>query len=99
MKTKVELDPQVAEFVRSLAPEPRKRLREALHGLEQDKGDLKPLEADLADYVRLRVGSYRVIVRFLVRGGQRVARCVFAEKRAVVYELFAEILHGPSGKG
>lgn len=40
MKTKVELDPQVAEFVRSLAPEPRKRLREALHGLEQDKGDL-----------------------------------------------------------
>jgi hypothetical protein len=24
------------------------------------------------------------------------ARCVFAEKRAVVYELFAEILHGPS---
>ena len=30
MKTKVELDLQVADFVRALAPEPRKRLREAL---------------------------------------------------------------------
>lgn len=97
MKIRVELDPQVADFVRALAPEPRKRLREGLRGLEQDKGDIKQLEADLAGYARLRVGGYRVIVRFFGEGGQRVARCVFAEKRAVVYELFAEILRGPSG--
>ena len=95
MKIRVELDPRVAEFVRSLAPEPRKRLRQALHGLEQDKGDIKQLEADLAGYARLRVGTYRVVVRFFAEGGQRVARCIFAEKRAVVYELFAEILRGP----
>ena len=38
MKARVELEPQVADFVRSLAPEPRKRLREGLRGLEQDKG-------------------------------------------------------------
>ncbi|MBM3883264.1 MAG: hypothetical protein FJ387_26720 [Verrucomicrobia bacterium] len=98
MKIRVELDPQVADFVRALAPEPRKRLREGLHGLEQEKGDIKQLEADLAGYARLRVGGYRIIVRFFPEGGQRVARCVFAEKRAVVYELFAEILRGPSGK-
>ena len=97
MKIRVELDPQVADFVRALAPEPRKRLREGLHGLEQEKGDIKQLEADLAGYTRLRVGGYRFIVRFFAEGGQRVARCVFAEKRAVVYELFAEILRGPSG--
>jgi mRNA-degrading endonuclease RelE of RelBE toxin-antitoxin system len=97
MRIRVELDPQVANFVRALAPEPRKHLREALHGLEQEKGDLKQLDADLAGYVRLRVGGYRVIFRFFTLEGQRVARCVFAEKRAVVYELFAEILHGPSG--
>jgi mRNA interferase RelE/StbE len=97
MKTRVELDPQVADFVRSLAPEPRKRLREGLHGLEQEKGDIKQLEGDLAGYARLRVGSYRVVLRFLAEGGQRVARCVFAEKRPVVYELFAEILRGQSG--
>jgi mRNA-degrading endonuclease RelE of RelBE toxin-antitoxin system len=88
----------VAGFVRALAPEPRKRLREALRGLEQEKGDLKQLEADLAGYARLRISSYRILVRFYAHRGQRVARCVFAEKRSVVYELFAEILRGPSGR-
>jgi mRNA-degrading endonuclease RelE of RelBE toxin-antitoxin system len=99
MKIRVELDPQVAGFVRALAPEPRKRLRQALRGLEQEKGDLKQLEADLAGYARLRVGSYRVVVRFHAQGDQRVARCVFAEKRPVVYELFAEILRAEAGTG
>ncbi len=94
MRIKVELDPQVAEFVRALAPQPRKRLREAIRGLESEKGDLKQLEADLAGYLRLCVGSCRVIVRIYAQGGQRVARCVFAGKRPVVYELFAEILRG-----
>lgn len=94
MKIRIELDPQVADFVRSLAPEPRKRLREALHYLEQEKGDVKQLEADLAGYARLRAGTYRIIVRFYTKSGHRVARCVFAEKRPVVYELFAEILRG-----
>jgi mRNA-degrading endonuclease RelE of RelBE toxin-antitoxin system len=99
MKLRVELDSQVASFVRALAPEPRKRLRAGLRGLEREKGDLKQLEADLAGYARLRVGGYRVIVRFYGGRGQRVARCVFAEKRAVVYELFAEILRGPAAGG
>lgn len=95
MKTRIELDPQVAEFVRSLAPEPRRRLRAALRGLEEEAGDLKQLEADLSGYARLRVGSYRVILRFYIDASQRVARCIFAERRAVVYELFSEILRGP----
>ena len=94
MKTRVELDPEVVDFVRSLAPEPRRRLREGLRGLAEEKGDLKQLEADLAGYARLRVGSYRVIIRFFAERGERVARCVYAERRAVVYELFSEILRG-----
>jgi len=97
MKVGVELDPQVADFVRSLAPDPRKRLRQALHDLEAEKGDLKQLEADLTGYARLRVGGYRLLVRFYAEGGQRVARCVFAERRPVVYELFAEILRSEMG--
>ena len=48
-------------------------------------------------YARLRTGTYRIIVRFYAEGGRQVARCVFAEKRSVVYELFAEILRGQSG--
>ena len=88
------MDAEVAEFVRSLAPKPRRRLREGLRGLEEEMGDLKHLEADLTGYVRLRVGSYRVIIRFRTERGERVARCVYAERRAVVYELFSEILRG-----
>ena len=94
MKTRVELDPQVASFVRGLGPDPRKRLRLALRSLERESGDLKQLEGELAGYARLRVGSYRVIVRFYGEKGERVARCVFAAHRPVVYELFAEILRG-----
>jgi mRNA interferase RelE/StbE len=94
MKTRVELDPQVVGFVRSLAPEPRQRLRAALRDLEKEKGDLRTLEGDLTGYWRLRVGSYRVVVRFYLDHGQRVARCVFAERRPVVYELFAELITG-----
>lgn len=64
MNVRVELDPQVVAFVRSLAPEPRRRVRAVLRGLEQEQGDLEPLEGELDGYVRLRSGSYRVIVRF-----------------------------------
>ena len=55
---------------------------------------MKQLEAELSGYARLRVGSYRVIIRFYSDRGERVARCVYAERRAVVYELFSEILRG-----
>ncbi len=94
MRARVELDPQAAHFLRSLAPDPRRQLRSALRGLEEERGDLKPLEGELAGFTRLRVGHYRVIVQFFSESGQRVARCVYAERRSVVYELFAEILHG-----
>ena len=94
MKTRVELDPQVVKFIRSLPPEPRRRLRAALRGLERGNGNLRSLEGDLSGYYRLRVGSYRVVVRFYLIRGQRVTRCVFAERRSVVYELFAELLTG-----
>ena len=94
MKTKVEPDPQVVQFVRSLPPEPRKTLRAAIHGLEKEEGNLKHLEGDLADYLRLRAGRYRVIIRSYMQVGQKITRCVLPERRAVVYELFSEILRG-----
>ena len=80
MKTRVELDSQVADFVRSLAPEPRKAVRAALRMLH--------------GFTRLRVRHYRVIVQFVSRAGRRIARCVYAERRSMVYELFSEILRG-----
>jgi mRNA interferase RelE/StbE len=79
---------QVAEFLRSLPPEPRRQLRLAIRSLAQGRGDLKALEGDLAGYWRLRVGSYRII---LWRSGT-VTECIFAERRSIIYEVFAEEL-------
>jgi mRNA-degrading endonuclease RelE of RelBE toxin-antitoxin system len=98
MKTRIELDPQVVQFVRSLAPEARLLVRRAIRTLEREQGDLKPLEEQLAGYWRLRVGNYRVIIRFFSVKGERVARCVYAERRSVIYELFAA-LQGASQAG
>jgi mRNA interferase RelE/StbE len=92
MKTKVELAEQVVQFVRSLAPEPRRALRLGLRELEEDRGDIKQLEGELSDWCRLRIKGYRVVFRYEMEGNQRFARCVFAERRKLVYELFAEAM-------
>jgi mRNA-degrading endonuclease RelE of RelBE toxin-antitoxin system len=92
MKTKVELSDQVLNFVRTLAPEPRRALRLGLRDLEDERGDIKQLEGELAGWCRLRIKSYRVIFRYEMEVNQRVARCIFAERRELVYELFAEAM-------
>ncbi|MDP9291030.1 MAG: hypothetical protein M3O82_01550 [Verrucomicrobiota bacterium] len=93
MKAKVELSQQVVRFVGRQAPEPRRSLRAALRGLEREHGDIKALEGPLQNYFRLRVRGYRVIFAYqTVTGRQRVIRCIFAERRSAVYEVFAEML-------
>lgn len=86
---KVGLAPQVVDFVRGLAPAPRRQLRLALRDLAKGNGDVKPLEGPLQDYCRLRVGPYRVIVSYRKSG--RI-ECVFAERRSIVYEVFADAM-------
>jgi mRNA-degrading endonuclease RelE of RelBE toxin-antitoxin system len=84
---RIRLAQQVVDFVGSQAPEPRRRLRQALRDLAQEKGDLKPLEAPLDNYSRLRVGSYRIV---LIYASPRTIECVFAERRNIIYDVFAE---------
>jgi mRNA interferase RelE/StbE len=79
---------QVAAFLRSLPPEPRRQLRLAIRSLARGRGDVKALEGDLAGYWRLRVGSSRVILW----QSATVIECVFAERRSIIYEVFAEEL-------
>jgi mRNA-degrading endonuclease RelE of RelBE toxin-antitoxin system len=86
---RVELALQVAEFPRRQAPEPRRALRQALKDLAKDKGDIKPLEGPLDGYCRLRVGGYRIIFSYSRR---RSIQCIFAERRSIVYEVFAQAL-------
>ena len=86
---KIKLSEQVAGFVRGLAPEPRREMRLALKALAKGRGDVKALEGALTGYWRLRVSSYRVILSY--RGPNEVA-CIYAERRSIVYEIFAEVL-------
>jgi mRNA-degrading endonuclease RelE of RelBE toxin-antitoxin system len=92
MKAKVRVEEQVEAFVKSLAPDPRKRLRVAIKGLADGRGDIKSLEGNLADYCRLRIAGYRVIYKERTERGSRVIDCVYAERRALVYEIFARLL-------
>ena len=52
---------------------------------------IQSLEPPLEDYQRLRVGPYRVIFR----NASDHVRCVFAERRGIVYEVFAEMVERP----
>jgi mRNA-degrading endonuclease RelE of RelBE toxin-antitoxin system len=92
MRTEVRVSSQVEEFVRSLAPEPRKVLRRAIKDLAKSDGDTELLEGKLAGWSRLRVGYYRVLFKETSEGGARVIKCVFAKPRSIVYEMFAQLL-------
>jgi mRNA-degrading endonuclease RelE of RelBE toxin-antitoxin system len=85
MKYRVQSREQVNRFFGTLAPETRRKLRQALRELEAEKRDILPLRENLAGFHRLRVGGYRIIFRYLPG---RIIECVFAEKRSLVYQLF-----------
>src|SRR2546425_262524 len=92
MRTSVKVETQVEQFVKSLEPEPRRRLTKAIKNLANDRGDVKRLEGRLEGYSRLRVAGHRVLFMERAEHGERIIDCVFAEKRAVVYELFVRLL-------
>jgi mRNA-degrading endonuclease RelE of RelBE toxin-antitoxin system len=88
--SKIIVHPQVEGFVRSLAPEPRRRLITAMKALPA--GNTKALEGRLAGYCRLREGGYRVIYSDSVKAGVRTFDCIFAERRSFIYDLFEQII-------
>jgi mRNA interferase RelE/StbE len=87
---KVELEQQVIDFIRSLAPEPRQAFRRSLKNLENEEGDIRALEGELEGFYRLRVFRYRIIFFYHIRGKSRHIRCVYAAPRGIVYEVFAQ---------
>lgn len=79
---------QVAGWLRNLPPEPRRRVRTALKGLERWQGDIKPLRGELEGFHRLRVGGYRIVCRMTSRS---LVRLEYADTRDVVYEAFRQL--------
>lgn len=62
----LKFDPEVQDFVRTLAPGPKKRIRAALEAIREDPRpegfDVKVLRKDGPDrYFRVRVGDYRIV--------------------------------------
>lgn len=90
---KIEVEQQVLDFVRTLAPDPRRALREALNKLAEEKGNIRALEGELEGFYRLRVGRYRVIFSYRSERRTRHIRCVYAAHRTLIYEVFAQQLH------
>jgi mRNA interferase RelE/StbE len=91
---KVELTAQVIRFVRSQPPEPRRVLRSALRQLEQERGDIRPLQEELEGCYRLRISRFRIVFQYAMGPRrQRRIRCVYAATRGLVYEVFAQQLH------
>jgi mRNA-degrading endonuclease RelE of RelBE toxin-antitoxin system len=92
MKAEVQWSHQVQHFVSSLAPDAKKKLRAGIRALADDRGDIKPLVDELLGYHRVRVSDFRVIYREAFEKGVPVRKCLFAERRDVVYELFRHMV-------
>ena len=68
-------------------------MRLALRKLESERGDVKALEGPLRGHQRLRVGPYRVVfVTTAILGQPACVRCLFAERRDIVYTVFSRVL-------
>ncbi len=92
MKAEVQWSNQVRNFLSSLAPDSKRKLRAGIRGLGDDRGDIKPLVDELLGYNRLRVGQFRVIYREAFEKGVAVRKCLFAERRDMVYEIFRKMV-------
>ncbi len=84
MSYTVKIRPQVRDFATTLGQERRRALKRAILGLAGERGDIRGLTDRLHGYYRLRVGTMRVIFRYLPG---RVIECVYANERRLVYDL------------
>ena len=85
---KISASEQVARWLGSLAPEPKRRVRQALKGLERWHGDIKALRGELEGFYRLLVGGYRIVYRMV---DNKVIQLEYADTRDVVYETFRQL--------
>jgi mRNA-degrading endonuclease RelE of RelBE toxin-antitoxin system len=81
---KVLVSAQVLERLRTLHPERRKDIRRALVELGKGRGDCKELAGSLMGLHRLKIGRYRIVLRYQAKH----IEAIFLEQRSVVYELF-----------
>lgn len=91
MKTKVTLDQQPADFLRSLPPASKRLVRDALHDIEGGASP-EPLMDELDGFYKIKVAGFRLIAQSLPGESGPRYHVVFAERRSVVYDLFKQIM-------
>ena len=87
---KILASDQVQRWLIALSPETKKRVRAALRGLQNGRGDIKALRGELEGFCRLRVEGLRIV--YSQHRGQ-IIRLEYADSRDVVYETFLKVLH------
>ena len=87
---KILASDQVQCWLIALQPETKKRVRAALRGLQNGRGDVKALHSELAGFCRLRIDGLRIV--YSQHRGQ-IIRLEYADSRDVVYETFLKVLH------
>jgi len=86
---KILASEQVRRWLTSLPPDTKKRVRTALRRLQQGRGDIKALRAELEGFCRLRIDGLRIV--YSQHPGQ-IIRLEYADSRDVIYETFLRIL-------
>ena len=81
-----DIPPHVAERIRSLPPEVKQGVKEALRLLSRDPGAGEPLRRELEGYWKYRVRRYRVVYQPV----RRVVRVVAVGHRRTIYEELGE---------
>ena len=90
MSYRVQVREQVWKFYGRLGPQDRRAVKRAILQLAEERGDIRALRDRLEGYYRLRVGSHRIVFRYLPG---RVIECVYLNDRALVYDVFESELH------
>jgi mRNA-degrading endonuclease RelE of RelBE toxin-antitoxin system len=91
-KIEVIVESQPLAFIRRQSPDARKRLRAAIHAIENGDAFPDPLDDELEGFYKLRVENYRLILQHESGDTAPLFKIVFAERRSVVYELFRQII-------
>ena len=81
----LDIPPHVAERIRSLPPEVKQGVKEALRHLARDPAAGQPLRRELEGYWKYRVRRYRVVYQVK----RRVVRVIAVGHRRTIYEEVA----------
>ena len=83
LMNKLRIPNDLAEFIRGLHPELKRKIKGSLKSITTEPGSGKPLKDELEGYRSIRVGRSRIIYRV---AGPREIQVVAIGPRASIYE-------------